>query len=101
MKRYLIHLSTAWCGMDNSYSLETDSEIDELYDDVQIAAYENFQSIGCDEYVMEELFPGVSSEDYTDEMWDIYNDSETEYYSYNIEEFDGSDEEFNDYEKIW
>ena len=50
---------------------------------------------------MEELFPGVSSEDYTDEMWDIYNDSETEYYSYNIEEFEGSDEEFNDYEKIW
>ena len=101
MKRYLIHVSTNWCGMDNSYSLETDSEIDELYDDVQMVAYENFQSFGCDEYVMEELFPGVSSEDYTDEMWDIYNDSETEYYSYNIEEFEGSDEEFNDYERIW
>ena len=101
MKRYLIHVYTNWCGMDNFYSLETDSEIHELHDDVQLIAYENFQSFGCDEYVMEELFPGVSSEDYTDEMWDIYNDSESEYYSYDIEEFEGSDEEFNEYESIW
>ena len=101
MKRYLIHLSTAWCGMDNSYSLETDSEFYELYDDVRMAAYENFQSFGCDEYVMEELFPGVSWDDYTDEMRDIYNDSESKYYFYDIEEFEGSDEEFNEYDKIW
>lgn len=101
MKRYLIHVSTAWCGMDNSYALETDSEIDELFDDIQTVAYDNFQSFDCDKYVMEELFPGVSSEDYTDEMWDVYNDVESEYYFFNIEDFEGSDEEFNEYKKIW
>lgn len=101
MKRYLIHVHTNWCGMNHSYSLETDSEIYELHDDVQLVAYENFQSFGCDLYVMEELFPGVNLDDYTDEMWDIYNDSESEYYSYDIEEFEGSDEEFNEYESIW
>ena len=101
MKRYLVHVSTAWCGMDNSYALETDSEIDELLDDIQTVAYDNFQSFGCDEYVMEELFPGISSEDYTDEMLDAYNDAESEYYFFNIEDFEGSDEEFNEYEKLW
>ena len=53
------------------------------------------------EYVMEELFPDVDTEDYTDEMLDAYNDVESEYYSFNIEEFEGSDEEFNEYEKLW
>ena len=101
MKRYLIHVYTNWCGIDNSYALETDSEFDTLLDKIQMIAYENFQSFGCDAYVMEELFPDVDIEDYTQEMWDIYNDSESEYYSYDIEEFEGSDEEFNDYESIW
>ena len=101
MKRYLVHVCTNWCGMDNSYALETDLEIDTLLDEIQMIAYENFQSFGCDAYIMEELFPGVDSGDYTDEMWDTYNDVEGEYYSYTIEEFEGSDEEFDEYEKIW
>ena len=100
MKRYLVHVCTNWCGMDNYYALETDSEIDTLLDEIQMIAYENFQSFGCAIYVKEELFPDVDSGDYTDEMWDIYNDVEGEYYSYTIEEFEGSDEEFDEYEKI-
>lgn len=101
MKRYLVHVSTAWCGMDNSYALETDSETNELLDDIRMIAYDNFQSFGCDVLLMEELFPDVDTEDYTDEMWDTYNNVESEYYFYNIEEFKGSDEEFNEYEKLW
>ena len=101
MKRYLINVYTNWCGMDNSYALETDSEIDTLLDDIQMIAYENFRSFGCYAYVMEELFPDVATEDYTQEMWGIYDDVEGDYYSYTIEEFEGSDEEFDEYEKIW
>lgn len=100
MKRYLIHVSTAWCGMDNSYALETDLEIDTLLDEIQMIAYENFQSFGCDALVMEELFPDVDTEDYTDEMWDTYNEVEGEYYSFTVNEFEGSDEEFDEYDKI-
>ena len=101
MKRYLIHVDTAWCGMDNSYAIETDSKIEDLQYVAQELAFDNFSSFGCELYVMEELFPEVENEeDYTDEMWDTYNKVEAEYYYYNIDEFEGSDEEFDEYDKI-
>ena len=100
MKRYLIHVDTNWCGMNNSYAIEIDSETEDLHDIAQELAYDNFTSFGCDLYVMEELFPEVSDGNYTDEMWDTYNEVEGNYYSYIIGEFEGSDEEFDEYEKI-
>lgn len=100
MKKYLIHVSTNWCGMNNSYAIETDSKIEDLQHIAQELAFDNFSSFGCDALVMEELFPEVEEEDYTNEMWDAYNEVEGEYYSYNIEEFEGSDEEFDEYDKI-
>lgn len=44
MKRFLIHVSTYWCGMDNTFRAEAESELelDEIADQL---AYDNFQSI--------------------------------------------------------
>lgn len=47
MKRFLIHVSTYWCGMDNTFRAEAESELelDEIADQL---AYDNFQSYGCE-----------------------------------------------------
>lgn len=54
MKRFLIHVSTYWCGMDNTFRAEAESELelDEIADQL---AYDNFQSYGC-EADMEEFY---------------------------------------------
>lgn len=41
MKRFLIHVSTYWCGMDNTFRAEAESEL-ELYEIADQLAYENF-----------------------------------------------------------
>ena len=47
MKRFLIHVSTYWCGMDNTFRAEAESEL-ELYEIAEQLAYDNFQSYGCE-----------------------------------------------------
>ena len=47
MKRFLIHVSTYWCGMDNTFRAEAESEL-ELYEIADQLAYENFQSYRCE-----------------------------------------------------
>lgn len=42
MKRFLIHVSTYWCGMDNTFRAESELELDEIADQL---AYDNFQSL--------------------------------------------------------
>ena len=53
MKRFLIHVSTYWCGMDNTFRAEAESELelDEIADQL---AYDNFQSYGCEADIAEE-----------------------------------------------
>lgn len=53
MKRFLIHVSTNWCGMDNTFRAMAESELD-LYDTAEYLAYDNFQSYGCDSDIAEE-----------------------------------------------
>ena len=53
MKRFLIHVSTYWCGMDNTFRAEAESEL-ELYEIADQLAYENFQSYGCEADIAEE-----------------------------------------------
>lgn len=72
--RFLIHVSTNWCGMDQTYRAEADSEM-ELWDIAEQLAYENFQDYSCDDYIAEEC----------------------DYYSSHIEEFDGDDKEWEEY----
>lgn len=53
MKRFLIHVSTYWCGMDNTFRAEAESEL-ELYEIAEQLAYDNFQSYGCEADIAEE-----------------------------------------------
>lgn len=96
MKRFLIHVSTSWCGMDDTFRAmaENDYELDEIADQL---AYENFQSYGCEDDIAEEF--GYDPDDMEDEDWGKLweQTSERDYYHYTIEEFVGDDEEWNSY----
>lgn len=59
MKRFLIHVSTYWCGMDNTFRAEAESELelyemedsdwDKLWETVDESQYYNFTIEGDDE----------------------------------------------------
>lgn len=53
MKRFLIHVSTYWCGMENTFRAEAENEF-ELYELAEQLAYDNFQSYGCEADIAEE-----------------------------------------------
>lgn len=61
MKRFLIHVSTYWCGMDNTFRAEAESELelDEIADQL---AYDNFQSYGCEADIAEEVIHTLKGE---------------------------------------
>lgn len=96
MKRFLIHVSTYWCGMDETYRALAESEV-ELWDLAEELAYQNFQSYGLDEDIAENegYNPDEMSEEDWNGMWEVVDESN--YYSHNIEEFEGSDEEWEEY----
>lgn len=97
MKRYLIHCQTAWC--DDWYSAEAESEFD-LEDIAEQLAYETFVSY-CDTADILEK-EGYDPDELSDEEIDsiMNNIEESSYYWYDIEEFDGTDEEFESYCKV-
>lgn len=96
MKRFLIHVNTNWCGMDDIYRAVASSEV-ELWDLAEELAYQNFQSYGPDEDIARDqgYDPDEMSEEDWDEMWEIVDESN--YYSNSIEEFKGTDEEWEEY----
>ena len=47
MKRFLIHVNTNWCGMNDTFRAEAKSEM-ELDDIAEQLAYNNFQSYDID-----------------------------------------------------
>lgn len=100
MKRWLINVSTNWCGEDNTYSAYADTEL-ELEDIVRELAYSNYSDFSGFDAVLSELFP--NAEEYTDEMIDEASEVEGEYYSGNVEEWDESrpEEEWNWYECVY
>ena len=53
MKRFLIHVSAYWCGMDDTFRAVAESEM-ELWDLAEQLAYDNFQSYSCENYIAEE-----------------------------------------------
>lgn len=97
MKRFLIHVSTSWCGMDDTFRAmaENDYELDEIANQL---AYENFQFYDCENDIAEEF--GYDPDDMEDEDWDKLweQTSEGDYYHYTIEEFEGDDEEWEEYD---
>lgn len=61
MKRFLIHVSTYWCGMDNTFRAEAESE---LYEIAEQLAYDN----GCEADIAEE--EGYDPDEMEDSDWD-------------------------------
>ena len=96
MKRFLIHVSTNWCGMDQTYRAEAENEMD-LWDIAEELAYDNFQSYGCEESVAEEwgYDPDEMEDSDWDELWSKTN--ECDYYSSSVEEFDEDEQDWEDY----
>lgn len=93
LKRFFIHCSTEWCGMDDTYRAVAEKEEDllELADQL---AYDNFMSYGgidliLDDYDIEDL----SEEEIEDIIAEI---DESAYYYSSIEECE-DDDEWNDY----
>ena len=93
MERFLIHVSTVWCGMDNTLA---ENECD-LYDIAEQLAYENFQSYGCEDYIAEE--EGYNPDEMEDSDWnELYETvDESQYYDFDIEKFEGDDKEWEEY----
>ena len=97
MKRFLIHVTTAWCGMDSTFRAIAGNECD-LYDTAQDLAYENFQSYDCKYDIAEE--EGYDPDEMEDSDWDKLWETvdESQYYDYIIEEFKRDDKEWDSYE---
>lgn len=95
MKRYIIHCSTDWCGMEHDYRAEAESEL-ELEDMAEQLAYDNWESYGCQN--LHAILMGYDIDHMNDEDWDlVYDDiAECPSYSYSIEEFNGTEEEWNE-----
>ena len=95
LKRFLIHCSTAWCGMDDTFRAVAEKEED-LWELADQLAYENLMSYGGFEDILEDL--GYDTEDLSsEEMEDILADiDESAYYYATIEECE-DDDEWNDY----
>lgn len=95
MKRFLIHVSTYWCGEEDTFRAVAESESD-LWDLAEQLAYDNFYSYGHDQDIAEEegYDPDEMEESDWDELWSRVD--ENAYYSSSIEECE-DDEEWNEY----
>ena len=93
LKRFLIHCSTAWCGMDDTYRAVAEKEED-LWELADQLAYENFERYGGTDLILDDY----DTEDMTeDEIETILEDiCEADYYYASIEECK-DDEEWNSY----
>ena len=95
MKKFIIEVSTAWCGEDNQFGAFAESEA-ELYDIADALAFDNFSDFSGREAIAEELF-SVSYDDLTDEQIEEIDCVEAEYYYSNIREVeDDNDAELFD-----
>lgn len=93
LKRFLIHCSTEWCGMDDTFRAVAEKEED-LWELADQLAYENFNSYGGTDLILEDY----DTEDWSEEEIDAFVESicECEYYHATIEECE-DDDEWNGY----
>ena len=94
MKRFFIHCSTEWCGMDDTFRVVAEKEED-LWGLADQLAYENFIRYGGPDLILEEY----DTEDLSEEEIDAILEDicECDYYYSSIEECE-DDEEWNSYE---
>lgn len=95
MKRFLIHVSTNWSGMDDIFRAMAENEL-ELNEIANQLAYGNFQSYECEDYIAEEGYDSdkMKGSDWY-KLWEMVDESQ--YYNFTIEEFEGNDEEWEEY----
>lgn len=94
MKKYVIKVSTSWCGMNEYYAAfaETEDELSETADEL---ARDNFDSYGCFDLVLKDLFPDRDyDDDYTEEEQNLINEECANNTFYEIYESD-DDEVFD------
>ena len=93
LKRFLIRCSTEWCGMDDVFRAVAEKEED-LWEIADQLAYENFQSYGGIDLILEDYDTENMTEE---EIETILEDiCECDYYYSSIEECE-DDEEWNSY----
>lgn len=92
LKRFLIHCSTAWCGMDDTFRAVAEKEED-LWELADQLAYENFNSYGGTDLILEDYY---DTEDMSEDEIETILETEGDYYYASIEECE-DDEEWNSY----
>ena len=98
-KKYLLHVSTAWCGEDQTYGVIKKKETD-ISDVCESIAYENFADFSGIEGVLESLYP--DQEEYTDEEIENAGEESVNYYQWNLEEFvEDGETDFNWFELVY
>ena len=102
MKRFLIEVTTNWCGMDQEYVAIANSET-ELLDLCDQLAYDNFESFDCFKDILEELFPDVEDGEYSDDQTAQAIEVESEYFGGSVQEWDETrdEEEWSWYELVY
>lgn len=93
MKRYLIHVGTNWVGTDNTYRIEAESE-DDLDSMAYDLSYDNFLCY-CSVTDIAEA-EGLDTED--PDVLEQCEEKIEDYISWDVEEFNGTEEEWNGYE---
>lgn len=93
LQRFIITVDANWCGMDREYAAlaECESALDDIAEQL---AFDNFNDNGCWEDIAEE--EGYDPSEMSDEDWDTLQSriDESAYYSYHIDEFLGTEEEW-------
>ena len=78
LKRFLIHCSTKWCGMDDTFRAVAEKEED-LWELADQLAYENFNSYGGTDLILEDYYDTENMSE--DEIETILEDvEESDYY---------------------
>lgn len=95
MNKYIIVVDTSWCGTEASYPAMAEKEED-LYEVARELAYDNFSSYGFEDEIASEY--GYDPDNMDEVDWeDVWSHTdESDYYSYYIEEFQGTDEEWEE-----
>ena len=93
LKRFLIHCTTEWCGMDDTFRAVAEKEED-LWELADQLAYENFQSYGGIDLILEDYDTEDLSEEEIEAI--VEEIDESAYYGASIEECE-DDEEWNSY----
>ncbi len=96
--KYLIHVSTNWCGMEKTYRAIADNE-EELWDLAEQLAYDNFDSYSYKLWPEIAREEGYEPDEMSEEDWDNLYETvdETNYYGFIIEKFTGDDKEWDEY----